>query len=71
MLLLKALQMASHYSLNPNSTFCDPGMDWPLFVSMAAPRDGNEIDGKEPVGTVTGCKVSLMAKGVRTEADHA
>lgn len=40
--------------LNPNSAFCGQGMDWPLFVSTAAPRDGNEIDRKEPVGTVTG-----------------
>lgn len=46
-------------------------MDWPLLTSVAAPRVGDELDRKTPVGTVVGCKVCLVAKGMKTKGDYA
>lgn len=42
-----------------------------MFTSVAAVRVGDEIDRKTPGGTVVGCKVCLVAKGVETNGDYA
>lgn len=46
-------------------------MDWPLFTAVPAPGGGEKIDRKVPLGTVTECKVCLVARSVKTEGNHA
>lgn len=50
-------------SLSPSY---DQGMDWPLFIRVAAPWNGKEVDRK---GTV-GCKVCIVAIGGLSCACH-
>lgn len=60
--------MASHYMLSLSPL---------LFVIQAwtgpclHPGGGEKVDRKVPLGTVTECKVCLVARSLKTEGNHA
>ena len=42
-----------------------------MFTGVPAPGGGEKIERKVPLGTVTECKLCLVARSLKTEGNHA